>query len=130
MVNELGYVAGMVTVASFLPQVVRAWRTRQTRDLSLASLALLITVGIASLLTLPDSRRLLALAVAGPLLLTSLRAGRMLSRIRRFDPLTMARAFAVALVYDVSRALALVVRTPHRVRQNASLSARVPGREA
>jgi len=44
-VNELGYVAGMVTVASFLPQVVRAWRTRQTRDLSLASLALLITAG-------------------------------------------------------------------------------------
>jgi len=32
-------------VASFLPQVVRAWRTRQTRDLSLASLALLITAG-------------------------------------------------------------------------------------
>jgi MtN3 and saliva related transmembrane protein len=45
MVNELGYVAGTVTVASFLPQVVRAWRTRQTRDLSLASLALLITAG-------------------------------------------------------------------------------------
>jgi len=44
-VNELGYVAGTVTVASFLPQVVRAWRTRQTRDLSLASLALLITAG-------------------------------------------------------------------------------------
>jgi MtN3 and saliva related transmembrane protein len=45
MVNELGYIAGVVTVASFLPQVVRAWRTRQTRDLSLASLALLITAG-------------------------------------------------------------------------------------
>jgi MtN3 and saliva related transmembrane protein len=45
MVNELGYVAGIVTVASFLPQVVRAWRTRQTRDLSLVSLALLITAG-------------------------------------------------------------------------------------
>ena len=45
MVNELGYVAGMVTVASFLPQVVRAWRTRRTRDLSVVSLALLITAG-------------------------------------------------------------------------------------
>jgi MtN3 and saliva related transmembrane protein len=45
MVNELGYVAGIVTVASFLPQVVRAWRTRQTRDLSLVSLALLIAAG-------------------------------------------------------------------------------------
>jgi hypothetical protein len=56
--------------------------------------------------------------------LTSLRAVRMLSRIRRFDPLTVVRAFAVAAVYDVSRALALVVRTPHSVRQTASLSAR------
>ena len=45
MVSELGYVAGVITVASFLPQVVRAWRTRQTRDLSLGSLALLITAG-------------------------------------------------------------------------------------
>ena len=105
------------------------WRALPSVVIPLAIL-LLMTVGIASILTLPDSWRLLALAVAGPLLLTSLRAGRMLSRIRRFDPLTMARAFAVALVYDVSRALALVVRTPHRVRQNASLSARVPGREA
>ena len=45
MVSQLGYVAGAITVASFLPQVVRAWRTRQTRDLSLSSLALLITAG-------------------------------------------------------------------------------------
>ena len=43
--SELGYVAGAITIASFLPQVVRAWRTRQTRDLSLASLSLLITAG-------------------------------------------------------------------------------------
>jgi len=44
-VSQLGYVAGAITVASFLPQVIRAWRSRQTRDLSLASLALLITAG-------------------------------------------------------------------------------------
>ena len=43
--NELGYAAGVITVASFLPQVVRAWRTRRTRDLSVVSLALLITAG-------------------------------------------------------------------------------------
>ena len=43
--NELGYAAGAITVASFLPQVVRAWRTRRTRDLSVVSLALLITAG-------------------------------------------------------------------------------------
>jgi len=45
MVSELGYAAGVITVASFLPQVVRAWRTRRTRDLSVVSLALLITAG-------------------------------------------------------------------------------------
>jgi MtN3 and saliva related transmembrane protein len=42
---HLGYVAGVITVCSFMPQVVRAWRTRQTRDLSLSSFALLITAG-------------------------------------------------------------------------------------
>ena len=73
---------------------------------------------------------MLTLALAGPLLLTSLRAARMLSRIHRFDPLTIVRAFVVALVYDISRALALVVRTPHRVRQTASLSSRPSGTEA
>jgi MtN3 and saliva related transmembrane protein len=43
--NHLGYVAGVLTVLSFLPQVIRAWRTRQTRDLSLSSFAILITAG-------------------------------------------------------------------------------------
>ena len=42
---SLGYVAGSLTVASFVPQVVRAWRTKRTRDLSLGSFALLITAG-------------------------------------------------------------------------------------
>lgn len=42
---RLGYVAGALTVASFLPQVIRAWRTRRTRDLSLGSFALLMTAG-------------------------------------------------------------------------------------
>lgn len=41
----LGFFAGTLTVSSFLPQVVRAWRTRQTRDLSLAMFALLVTSG-------------------------------------------------------------------------------------
>ena len=42
---RLGYFAGALTVASFLPQVIRAWRTRRTRDLSLGSFALLMTAG-------------------------------------------------------------------------------------
>lgn len=40
--HYLGYFAGMLTVASFLPQVIMAWRTRQTRDLSLGMFSLLI----------------------------------------------------------------------------------------
>lgn len=91
------------------------------------TILLLLTIGLGSLFALPGSWKLVVLALAGPLLLTSLRAGRMLLRIRRFDPLTIGRAFVVALVYDISRALALVVRTPHRVRQTASLSGRPSG---
>jgi len=94
------------------------------------AILLLLTVAAGSIFALPGSWKLLLGALAGPLLLTSLRAGRMLSRIRRFDPLTLAQAFVVALVYDTSRALALVVRTPHRVRQTASLSSRPTGTQA
>ncbi|HEX9309913.1 MAG TPA: SemiSWEET transporter [Gemmatimonadaceae bacterium] len=43
MLEYLGFVGGFLTVASFLPQVIRAWRTRQTRDLSLGMFALLVT---------------------------------------------------------------------------------------
>lgn len=43
--ENLGYVAGAITVGAFLPQVLRAWRTRRTRDLSLGSFALLISAG-------------------------------------------------------------------------------------
>jgi len=39
----LGYFAGVLTVSSFLPQVIRSWRTRQTRDLSLGMFTLLTT---------------------------------------------------------------------------------------
>ena len=45
MRSALGAVAGVLTVVAFLPQVVRAWRTRSTRDLSLGGFALLITAG-------------------------------------------------------------------------------------
>ena len=42
MIHYLGYLAGLVTVGSFLPQVVRAWQTRRTDDLSLHGFALLV----------------------------------------------------------------------------------------
>jgi Uncharacterized conserved protein len=43
MIHYLGYIAGFLTVASFLPQVIRTWRSRQTRDLSFAMFTLLVT---------------------------------------------------------------------------------------
>ena len=43
----LGYLAGLLTVASFVPQVIRAWRTKQTDALSIGTFALIITSGVA-----------------------------------------------------------------------------------
>nr|WP_319377224.1 SemiSWEET transporter [uncultured Methanoregula sp.] len=36
----VGYIAGILTTISFIPQVARAWRLKETRDLSLAMLVL------------------------------------------------------------------------------------------
>lgn len=36
-----GYVAGALTTIAFVPQVIRAWKLKETRDLSLAMLILL-----------------------------------------------------------------------------------------
>lgn len=41
----VGYIAGVLTTASFIPQVIRAWKLRETRDLSLAML-LLFALGV------------------------------------------------------------------------------------
>ena len=40
-----GYIAGTLTTISFVPQVLRAWKLKETRDLSLAML-LLFAAGI------------------------------------------------------------------------------------
>jgi len=36
----VGYIAGTLTTVSFVPQVIKAWRMRETRDISLAMLVL------------------------------------------------------------------------------------------
>jgi len=41
----VGYAAGALTTISFVPQVVKAWKMRETRDLSLAMLVL-FAVGV------------------------------------------------------------------------------------
>lgn len=39
----IGYVAAVLTVASFVPQAIRVWRTKSTTDLSLGMIVLLVT---------------------------------------------------------------------------------------
>jgi len=43
MIEYFGYFAGFLTVISFLPQVIRTWRSRQVRDLHLGMFTLLVT---------------------------------------------------------------------------------------
>jgi MtN3 and saliva related transmembrane protein len=43
MIHYFGYFAGFLTVVSFLPQVIRTWRSRQVRDLHLGMFTLLVT---------------------------------------------------------------------------------------
>lgn len=42
----IGFFAGFFTTAAFVPQVIHAWRTRSTRDLSLLTIVA-FTVGIS-----------------------------------------------------------------------------------
>ena len=42
----VGYIAGALTTLSFVPQVLRSWRLKETRDLSLAML-LLFALGVS-----------------------------------------------------------------------------------
>ncbi|THB68335.1 MAG: hypothetical protein D6E12_06750 [Desulfovibrio sp.] len=43
LIETIGLVAGTLTTASFLPQVLKAFRTRQTRDISLLMYSILCT---------------------------------------------------------------------------------------
>ena len=42
MVSYIGFTAGTLTVISFLPQVVQAWKTKKVQDVSFAMMALLM----------------------------------------------------------------------------------------
>jgi glycosyltransferase involved in cell wall biosynthesis len=105
------------------------WRSLPSVVIPIANL-LLAVVTIAGLLRFDaDGLRIAGLAVGGMAVLALLRMGRMLMRMPRIELLTIPRAFLVAIVYEISRSLALVVRTPHRVRQSASLSKRAGRRQ-
>ena len=38
----VGTIAGIITVVSFIPQAVRAWRTKQTKDLSASTFIMVL----------------------------------------------------------------------------------------
>jgi MtN3 and saliva related transmembrane protein len=42
----VGTVSGVITVLSFIPQAVRAWRTKQTQDLSMGTFILLVVQAV------------------------------------------------------------------------------------
>lgn len=43
--DVLGYVAGILVTVSFLPQTMKSWKTKQTRDISLGRYSL-YTLGL------------------------------------------------------------------------------------
>ena len=42
----IGYVAGALTVISYVPQAIRAWKTKQVDDLSWLMVAMLVAAGV------------------------------------------------------------------------------------
>jgi MtN3 and saliva related transmembrane protein len=42
-ITMVGLVAGVLTTLSFLPQVIKAWKSRSTRDISLGMFAMFCT---------------------------------------------------------------------------------------
>lgn len=71
--STLGYAAGLCTTLSFVPQVVRAWRTKHTDDLAWAWMAIFavgLTLWLAYGLILRDWPMILANAVTLALLLS------------------------------------------------------------
>jgi MtN3 and saliva related transmembrane protein len=47
LVSAVGVVASTLTISAFIPQALRSWRTRSTRDLSYATVILLVSQSIA-----------------------------------------------------------------------------------
>ncbi len=45
LVENLGYIAGFFTTIAFLPQVIKVWRTKSTKDISIW-MFLIFTTGV------------------------------------------------------------------------------------
>ncbi|MFC1669066.1 SemiSWEET family sugar transporter [Spirochaetota bacterium] len=46
MIDAIGYIAGLLAMISFLPQVVKTYRTKSAQDISLPMLQLTLTTNI------------------------------------------------------------------------------------
>jgi MtN3 and saliva related transmembrane protein len=75
MIDLLGFVAGICTTLSFLPQVVQVWRTRSVSDISLGmystfvfGVCLWLIYGIVSAQVALIATNVVTLALAGSVL--------------------------------------------------------------
>jgi MtN3 and saliva related transmembrane protein len=102
----IGLVAGALTTLSFLPQVIKTWRTRSARDISLGMFAafcvgvlLWICYGIRLRAAPIVIANALTLALAGAILVMKLRFDRKARRSAAAgeEPLRVARQTAVGL---------------------------------
>lgn len=82
LVELIGYGAGALTTVAFIPQVIKAWRTRQTRDISLgmflafcAGLVLWLAYGWLTEAWPIVIANTVTLALAGTILVLKLRHG-------------------------------------------------------
>ena len=80
LLSLLGFVAGALTTVAFVPQVVKVWRTKSTRDISLwmwsivcAGIALWIAYGILTRSAPVVAANAATLVLAGAVLAYKLR---------------------------------------------------------
>ena len=100
------------------------WSVRALPSVLIPIATLAVTLaGLIGVVTLPFGGGWIVLAaMAGVVLLAIPRVLRMMTRLR-IGPVIVGGAIAAAVVYEVARALALVIRTPHHARQGGSLTA-------
>lgn len=80
LLSLLGFVAGALTTAAFVPQVVKVWRTKSTRDISLwmwlilcAGISLWIAYGILTRSAPVVAANIATLALAAAVLACKIR---------------------------------------------------------
>jgi len=84
----------------------------------IVTLIALVAIVVSPAIALSSASPLLVAgtAVAAIVGLGALKAARMAVRARSMSPIFIVQAFAVALTYDIARAIALVTRAPHHRR--------------